>query len=173
LPPSALETPGALSRRIVVSDAGPLISLGRLDLLSVLPALFASVQVPEQVLRECAARPNNADAARITIAMQTGWVLPCGMQAVEPSPLGRGERAAIARALSIGAGLLTDDHAARVHAQSLQLAVTGTLGVLIRAKRAGLLASVAPQIELLRASGQRFGKDVVGLVLAAAGEALP
>jgi predicted nucleic acid-binding protein len=58
-----------VQRRVVVSDAGPLISLGRLDLLSVLPALFAGVQVPEQVLRECAARPNNVGAARITIAM--------------------------------------------------------------------------------------------------------
>jgi uncharacterized protein len=169
----APETPGALVRRVVVSDAGPLISLGRLDLLHLLPVLFASVQVPEQVLRECAARPNNPDAARITTAIQSGWVWPCGVQAVEPGALGRGERSAIARSLSIGAGLLTDDHAARLHAQSLQLAVMGTLGVLIRAKHVGLLASVAPQIELLRASGQRFGNNVVALVLAAAGEASP
>jgi uncharacterized protein len=171
LPPSAPEMPSAVSRRVVVSDAGPLISLGRLDLLSVLPALFATVQVPDQVLRECAARPNNADAAHINTAIQTGWLLPCGMQVVESGPLGRGERAAIARALSIGAGLLTDDHAARLHAQSLDLAVTGTLGVLILAKHAGLLTSVAPQIELLRASGQRFGNNVVRMVLTAAGEA--
>ena len=41
---------------IVVSDAGPLISLGRLDLLSLLPALFSKVQVPQQVLAECLVR---------------------------------------------------------------------------------------------------------------------
>jgi uncharacterized protein len=171
LPPSALEAPSAGAKRVVVSDAGPLISLGRLDLLGLLPALFADVQVPEQVLRECAARPNNEDATRISIARQAGWLSACGMQAIEPGPLGRGERAAIARALSIGAGVLTDDYAARVHAQSLQLVVTGTLGVLALAKRAGLLRSVAPQIQRLRASGQRFGNELVLLVLAAAGEA--
>ena len=85
--------------------------------------------------------------------------------------LGRGERAAITRALAIGAGLLTDDQEARLHAQSLQLLVVGTLGLLVRGKRVGLLASVAPLIQRLRDSGQRFGNGVVHQALAAAGEA--
>ncbi len=84
--------------------------------------------------------------------------------------LGRGERAAIARALTIGAGLLTDDQGARIHAETLQIAVVGTLGVLIRSKQAGLVPSVAPLIDELRASGQRFGHAVVARALAAAGE---
>jgi len=50
---------------IVVSDAGPLISLARLDLLAVLPQLFAQVQVPTEVLAERLARPGNLDAGRI------------------------------------------------------------------------------------------------------------
>ena len=33
------------AHRVVVSDAGPLIALGRLDLLHLLPALFAQVLV--------------------------------------------------------------------------------------------------------------------------------
>ena len=37
---------------LVVSDAGPLISLGRLDLIGLLGALFAKVLVPEAVIRE-------------------------------------------------------------------------------------------------------------------------
>ena len=44
---------------IVVSDAGPLISLGRLDLIGLLSALFAKVLVPEAVIRECLARPED------------------------------------------------------------------------------------------------------------------
>ena len=51
--------------RIIVSDAGPLISLGRLDLLGLLGELFAEVQVPDIVLEECLARPANVDAERI------------------------------------------------------------------------------------------------------------
>ena len=40
------------SVRIVVADAGPLIALGRLDALHLLPALFAEVQVTTKVLAE-------------------------------------------------------------------------------------------------------------------------
>ncbi|MEO8298915.1 MAG: DUF3368 domain-containing protein [Burkholderiales bacterium] len=156
--------------RVVVSDSGPLICLGRLDLLQLLPALFSQVQVPEPVLQECAARPGNPDAERINFALAQGWLVPCGPQAAPDGPLGRGERAAIARALAIGAGLLTDDQEARAHAQSLQLVVVGTLGLLIRAKRAGMLPAVAPLIERLRHGGQRFGSGVVQQALQAAGE---
>ncbi len=161
----------AAALRVVVSDSGPLICLGRLDLLSLLPALFADVQVPDQVLRECAARPGNDDAARINAAIANGWLKPCGLQTLADGPLGRGERAAITRALAIGAGLLTDDQEARLYATSLQLFVVGTLGVLVRAKRARLLVSVAPLIQQLRDGGQWFGGSVVTQALAAVGEA--
>ena len=171
MPLSGPEPQGAAPLRVIVSDSGPLICLGRLDLLMLLPALFADVQVPDPVLRECAARPGNNDAARINAAITNGWLKPCGAQAMADGPLGRGERAAIARALAISAGLLTDDQEARRHAESLRLFVVGTLSVLVRGKRAGLLASMAPLIHQLRASGQRFGSGVVAQALAAVGEA--
>lgn len=154
--------------RVVVSDSGPLICLGRLDLLRLLPALFAEVQVPEQVVLECASRPQSADAVHIAAAIQQGWLTPCGSQPIPEGPLGRGERAAIARAQAIGAGVLTDDQQARDYAESLQLVVIGTLGVLIRGKRAGLVTTVAPLIERLRAGGV---SDRRNQALSAAGEA--
>ena len=62
--------------RVVVSDAGPLVALGRLGLLHLLPALFVQVQgkVPNAVRTECMARPQNADAARIKFAVAQGRV---------------------------------------------------------------------------------------------------
>jgi predicted nucleic acid-binding protein len=173
LPPSDPEQRRAAPLRVAVSDSGPLICLGRLDLLSLLPALFADVQVPDQVLRECAARPANDDAARIAAAVGNGWLTACTTPSLAHGPSGRGERAAIARALAIGAALLTDDREARRYAETLRLDVFGTLGVLVRAKRAGLLPSVSPLIDGLRAGGQRFGTGVVALALAAAGEGPP
>jgi predicted nucleic acid-binding protein len=157
--------------RVVVSDSGPLICLGRLDLLRLLPVVFSQVQVPEQVLLECTARPQSPDALCIVAAVDQGWLSPCGQQSMAEGPLGRGERAAIARALAIGAGLLTDDQEARAYAESRQLAVVGTLGVLVRSKRLGQVPAVAPLIERLRAGGQRFGQSVVQQTLSAAGEA--
>lgn len=163
MPPSA--------HKVVVSDSGPLIALGRLDLLALLPALFAQVQVPHEVLIECLARPANADAVRIQAAVAQGWLIPCTATPIAQPGLELGERAAIARALEIGAGLLADDLAARQHAAALGLMVIGTLGVLVLAKRAGRLAAVKPLIERLRASGQRLSQAAVADALTAAQEA--
>ena len=163
MPPSA--------HKVVVSDSGPLIALGRLDLLALLPALFAQVQVPQEVLIECLARPANADAVRIQAAVAQGWLTPCTATPIAQPGLDPGERAAIARALEIGAGLLADDLAARQHAAALGLRVIGTLGVLVLAKRAGRLAAVKPLIERLRASGQRLSHAAVADALTAEQEA--
>jgi hypothetical protein len=65
------------ARKVVVSDAGPLIALGRLDQLGLLPTLFARVHVPQAVLAERQARPLNLDAVRISAAVDRGWLSPC------------------------------------------------------------------------------------------------
>lgn len=162
--------PLAAERRVVVSDAGPLIALGRLDLLALLPALFADIQVPRQVFEECQVRPERIDAQRIRQAMDTGQLLLCDVEPIASSLLDLGERAAIARALSIRAGLLADDRAARQYAQSLGLLVVGTLGVLVLAKRGGLIPEIRPAISSLQSSGQRLSRVAVSAALAAAGE---
>ena len=156
--------------RVVVADAGPLIALGRLDGLALLPGLFDQVQVPHVVLAECGARPELIDAQRIASAVDRKWLQPCDAPDIEATGLQAGERAAIGRALAIGAALLADDRAARRHAARRGLAVTGTLGVLVLAKRAGLLPAVKPAIEFLRAGGHYFGATSIVAALAAAGE---
>lgn len=158
--------------QIVVADAGPLIALGRVDSLALLPALFAEVQVTETVLAECLARPDLVDAKRVAAALSAGWLMPC--PDVLPAAGGRldpGESSAIARALEIGAGLLLDDRAAVVYARGLGLKVIGTLGILVLAKRQGKLVRVAPLIEQLRASGHYLSESVIAAALTTAGEA--
>lgn len=156
---------------VVVSDAGPLISLGRLDLLAVLPKVFAQVQVPTPVLEECMARPDNADTLRIRAALDQRWLVACDAVPIVRDGLDPGECAAIGRALQIGAGLLADDLAARLCAAELGLDVIGTLGVLVLAKRAGHLPAIRPLVERLRAGGQRLSQAAVSQALAAANEA--
>lgn len=163
----------ALPRRVVVSDAGPLISLGRLDLLRLLGQLFAEVQVPDTVVDECLARPDNVDATRIRQALSAGLLLSCPAPAAHWPGLEAGESAAIARAVEIGAALLMDERAGRERALSLGLVVTGTLGTLVRARRLGLIGPLAPLLAALRASGQRLGEAVVQQALADVGESDP
>jgi predicted nucleic acid-binding protein len=53
----------------------------------------------------------------------------------------------------------------------LGLTLTGTLGVLLKAKQLGYVESVAPLIDRLRQGGIRLSDGVVAEVLALAGEA--
>lgn len=155
---------------VAVSDAGPLIALARLDRLALLPALFARTLVPEAVLDECTARPELIDAARIGQACDSGLLAVCVAAPIKAAHLGRGECSAIGKALELGAALLADDLAARRHAQALGLTTIGTLGVLVEARRRGLLPEVRPLIEALRAGGYWLGDDALRAALQAAGE---
>lgn len=162
LPPSAA--------RVVVSDSGPLIALARLDLLPLLNSLFSDVQIPEAVFAECIARPELVDAQRIQAAMNADQIHLCEATPVVAPGLDAGESFAIGRAVAIGAMLLADDRAARRHALALQLRVIGTLGVLVQAKRLGLIDAVAPQVEAMRAHDHWLSDTAVAEALRAADE---
>lgn len=155
---------------MVVADAGPLIALGRLNVLRLLPNLFDDVQVTEALLGECLARPDLLDAKRIADTLARGWLTPC--PDVLPPAVGRldpGESGAIARAIEIGAGLLLDDRAA-VFARGLGLKRIGTLGILGLAKRRGKLAAVIPMFERLRESGHYLSENAIQAASRAGGE---
>jgi predicted nucleic acid-binding protein len=67
--------------------------------------------------------------------------------------------------------ILIDDFAARSLAIAKGLPVIGLLGVLIKAKKAGLLDSLEPVIgELATVAGFRISPSLKAMVLKAAGE---
>lgn len=156
---------------IVVADAGPLIALGRLNRLDLLPRLFVDVQVTATVLDECFAQPERPDAQRIMDALTAGHIRRCAnAERASAGPLGPGESSAIARAHEIGADLLMDDRAAVTHARAIGLRVIGTLGVLILAKRRGLLQEIRPLVQQMRDGGHFLGDAAVRAALDTAGE---
>lgn len=86
--------------------------------------------------------------------------------------LGSGEMAVLALALESGdAVVILDDTLARRHAEVLSLRLTGTLGVLLDAKRAGLIPDVTTLIDDLQVLGFRLSKQTREVVLRLAGEA--
>lgn len=88
-----------------------------------------------------------------------------------PPGLHAGERAAISIAVALpGATVLLDEQAARKAARRLGLRVVGTLGVLVEAKRRGLLRELGPVIAAMQSQGRHLSTDLVRAVLTAAGE---
>ena len=159
---------------IVVSDAGPLIYLGGVGRLAVLRDLFGRVVVPPQVWNEVvgagAERPGSLETAAAS------WI---DIRTPSPSPLterlsdvlGTGEAAAIGLCLELRAELLLcDDLGARRLAAAQGIRVVGTLGLLVRGKRAGLVDAVRPILEAMVAIGLRVSPDLVEEILVLAGE---
>jgi predicted nucleic acid-binding protein len=98
---------------LVVADASPLIFLGRLGLLDLLPNLYGRVLVPEAVFREATRGGENlpgSTAIRVAdwIEVVPGESDPDLRQALEEH-LDKGEAAAIALAQSVEADLLLID----------------------------------------------------------------
>ena len=84
----------------------------------------------------------------------------------------QGEAEAIALATELKADIvLIDEQEGRQLASKAGLAVTGVLGVLLRAKRKGEIAAVKPEIDLLRSKARFFVSPLLeAKVLVAAGE---
>ena len=66
--------------------------------------------------------------------------------------------------------LLIDDRRGRKVAKINQIRIIGSLGVLLQAKRVGLILAVAPLLQQIAASPVFIGADLVTVVLELAGE---
>lgn len=85
--------------------------------------------------------------------------------------LGAGESAVIALALQHpGAVAILDDLQARRCAESLGIPVAGTLGIVLLARKAGILPAAKPFLEELRTKGMWLSDRVLNAVLKEFGE---
>jgi len=67
--------------------------------------------------------------------------------------------------------ILLDDARARKIAQRLSIKQIGTIGLLLRAKRQGLVQTIKPYIDALVENGIYIRRELIDAVLAEAGEA--
>lgn len=138
-----------------VVNASPLICFAKADALGLLERLAVEVVVPEPVVGEILAGPPG-DPARI--ALEGGWGRripgPHVPHRVLEWGLGAGESSVLALALELtGATAVLDDREARVCARLLGVPVIGSLGIVLRAAREGIVPAAVPVLRALRAAG--------------------
>lgn len=155
---------------IVVPDAGPLIYLAGAGKLKLLPLLYAEVVVPRIVFDEVTLAGAGLVGAREVAAAPWLRVVERASDPVLLARLDAGEAAAIPLAQELGAMLLVDDGEARAVATELGVAVVGTLGVLVAAKRAGHLDRVAPVLDRMVALGMFVAPALRVRILVVVGE---
>ncbi len=151
---------------VVISDTSPLTALLLADQAELLRALFTRVVIPPAVQRELLCAHSE---------------LPPWIEVISPrhipssitdGGLDAGETEAIALALELHPDtLLIDERLGRRLALKHGLPVTGLLGLLVLAKRQGLVPKVLPLIHQLQAKGNCwFGQTLLMDVCAAVGE---
>jgi predicted nucleic acid-binding protein len=105
------------------------------------------------------------------------WIVECPLTQplaaqILRASLDPGESEVISLAVELSAGtVVLDDWPARRLAKLLRLPVVGTLGVLARAKREGLVASVRPRFEALTDTGFWASPELLEGILRDLGEA--
>jgi predicted nucleic acid-binding protein len=156
---------------ILVADASALIALSVCDGLTLLDGLFGDVVVPEAVYREVAVA-GKPESVRLQNYLQ-GKVRAVNMQnfVYLDAFADAGETAAMLLYKEIAADyLLVDDKRGRKVAKINQIKTVGSLGVLLQAKRAGLIPAVAPLLNQIAKSAVFMNKDLLRTVLELADE---
>jgi predicted nucleic acid-binding protein len=154
---------------IVVSDTSPITALLQIGREGILKDLFSVVAVPRAV---------EAELLKIHHDLPEFVCIHDVINSTEVTALrlslDQGESEAIVLAEELQADLLLiDETLGRRVAVARGIHVAGLLGVLILAKRSGLISRVAPIIQQLQSTaGFYVSAEVVLLVLAEAGESI-
>ncbi|MCD4726301.1 MAG: DUF3368 domain-containing protein [Pirellulales bacterium] len=159
----------------IICNTSPLQYLHQLGLLHLLPDLVDRVVVPSAVAGELSA--GRVQGVDLPIPEELEWIIIRTPRSAPVIPLvvdlGAGETEVLALALESGnAEVLLDDALARRVAAMLGLTFRGTLGLLLDAKRARLVAEVRPLVDRLKSLGFRLSRSTERSVLELAGELL-
>jgi predicted nucleic acid-binding protein len=157
----------------IVLNASPLICLSKSGLADLLPALFQEILVPEAVFKEVIAG-EKTDFERESMTSQK-WICRHRDTPIDPRvaawDLGEGESAVLSLALrNEDWWAVMDDREARRCAASLKCRFIGTLGIIVLAKKRGIIKSVRQSLKKLQDAGFWISDTLVEEICREAGE---
>ncbi len=160
---------------IIISDTSPITNLAVIDRLELLPAIFGKIIIPQAVFDEIVVLGNGKPGAEAVQKVQWIEVKTCLDKALVKkisATLDYGESEAIVLALEIKPQLLLiDDLEGREIAEKYKIPIIGLLGILVRAKKMGLIQQVQPVMdELISKAHFRIGKALYLHILKQVGE---
>lgn len=159
--------------RKVVVNTTPLIALSHIGKLDILRELYGKIFIPEAVYNELSVKE---DSVCKMVNMSLDWICVEKIQnhlakSMYKTQLHDGEVEVMILSMEVNADVvIIDDANAKKHAKYLGLPVTGTLGVLIKAKKEGYIEKLKPLLQQLVENGIYMSDGLIDLCLQEVGE---
>lgn len=152
-----------MPKKLIISDASPLIALEDIGHLHLLKEIYEHVLITDIVRKEI-----QADLPS-WIEVSTDYDID--QFKVLSLELDKGEASAIALALKNPEfPIIIDERKGRLVAKRLNLRVTGTIGLIIKAKQDGLISSGRSVLEQLENHGFWLSRTLMNQILRTMGE---
>ena len=150
-------------RDVIISDTSCLIILSNIGELSLLEKIYGKVITTKEIAFEFGDKlPDWISVREVTDKLR---------QQILELQIDRGESSAIALALEIkNCRIILDDYKARKIATQLGLTITGTLGIIIKAKLIGIIPSIKPILLKIKETDFRISEQLELIALKESGE---
>lgn len=159
--------------RKVIVNSTPIIALAKAGKLDVLKAMYGQVIIPEAVFNEVTAKD---DSAKAMLLKNNDWIKVKSIKNTAEKIMFRarlhdGEVEVMILARELDADLVViDDYAARKTAEYIGLTLTGTIGILIKAKQNGYIDEVMPIVQVMEQNGIYYSGQLKAQIRRATGE---
>ena len=149
----------------MIVNSTPLIALCNIEKLEVIKMLYGEIIIPKAVYEEISAKPDSICKKMVDESLE--WIKIQNIQnemakLMFKSQLHDDEVEVMILAKEKEADLvIIDDGNARKYAKYLELTLTGTIGVLIKAKQKGYISEIRPLLEGLCRSAIYLSKELI------------
>lgn len=149
--------------RVIISDTSCFIILSKIGELNLLQKVYGEVATTVDIINEY--------GDDLPAWVKVTEVNDKQRQALLEMQVDKGESSAIALALETSnSTLILDDYKARKIADQLHIPFTGTIGIIIKAKRLGFIPLVKPILERMKKFDFRISDEIEIQALKEAGE---
>ncbi len=170
--------------RVVIADAGPLIALAKIDQLGLLQALFGGVTITSVVANEVLADDLFPETPVLKAALKQDWMsilsvtddwqVEChdwmNLYQIDLGEATSLTYASRCKAAGDPALVVLDDARGRAAAEHADIALIGTVGLLLLAKNRGLVPAVKPLLLHLRSHGYFLSERLMRAAIEQAAE---
>lgn len=150
---------------IIIADTTCFIILSKINELDILKKLYGSVYTTVDIASEFNEPLPEWVVVRPIIDLQKKQIIELQVDL--------GEASAIALALETPKSvIILDDWKARIFAEKLGLKITGTIGIIVKAKLNGIIPSIIPLLTKIKQTNFRLSATIIATALKDAGEQL-